>query len=92
MIRSIKHKGLKKFFETGNTAGVQAKHVKRLRLLLTRLNASLEPQDIHLPGLNLHKLKGELKGFWAVTVQANWRIIFKFDGRDAIEVNYIDYH
>lgn len=92
MIRTIKHKGLKKFYETGTTAGIQAQHVKKIRLILTRLNASICAEDMNLPGLGFHGLIGQEKEYYAVTVQANWRIIFRFEGCDAFDVNYLDYH
>lgn len=92
MIRTIKHKGLNKFYNTGSLAGIQAQHAKRLQLILTRLDASVCPEDMDLPGLYLHKLKGQLKNFYSVTVQANWRIIFRFEDSHVYEVNYVDYH
>ena len=92
MIKSIKHKGLKRFNHTGNTSGIQSKYMNRLRLILTRLDASICPEDMNLPGLNLHALKGKLKIFYAVIVQENWRVIFRFEGENAYDINYVDYH
>ena len=92
MIKTIKHKGLSRFYNTGNFSGIQALHARRLQLILTRLDASTCPEDMDLPGLHLHKLKGQLKNFYSVTVQANWRIIFRFEGYNAYDVNYVDYH
>ena len=92
MIISFRHKGLKTFFETGNKAGIQAKHAERLRLILARLNVVTELRDMNLPGLKLHKLEGKYAGFWAVEVSGNWRIIFQFDGHDILQVDYLDYH
>ncbi len=92
MINSFRHKGLRVFFQTGKKAGIQAKHADRLRLIIARLNAASEPRDMNLPGLRLHKLKGDFKDFWAVEVSGNWRVIFKFDNQDVIDVDYIDYH
>ena len=92
MIRGFKHKGLAKFFETGSKAGVQAQHGERLRLILGLLNAATAPRDMALPGLDLHPLKGERKGTWAVSVSGNWRVTFKFVGKDADSVEYEDYH
>ena len=92
MIRGFKHKGLAKFFETGSKAGVQAQHGERLRLILGRLSAATAPGDMALPGLDLHPLKGERKGTWAVSVSGNWRVTFKFVGKDAEAVDYEDYH
>lgn len=92
MIRSFKHKGLSKFYESGSLAGMQAQHTRRLQLILTRLDASVCSDDMALPGLHLHKLKGQLKHFFSVTVQANWRIIFRFESSNAYDVDYINYH
>nr|WP_299243673.1 type II toxin-antitoxin system RelE/ParE family toxin [uncultured Halomonas sp.] len=92
MIRSFKHKGLAKFFKTGSTAGIQAAHAKRLRLILGRLNVALGARDMDLPGLRLHELKGGRSGMWSVTVSGNWRVTFCFDNGDAEVVNYEDYH
>ncbi|MBI5588095.1 MAG: type II toxin-antitoxin system RelE/ParE family toxin [Deltaproteobacteria bacterium] len=92
MIKSFRHKGLKAFYSTGSKAGIQAKHADRLRLILARLDASREPKDMNLPGLELHKLSQDLKDFWAVKVSGNWRVIFRVEGQDAIDVNYLDYH
>ncbi|KPQ39780.1 MAG: type II toxin-antitoxin system RelE/ParE family toxin [Phormidium sp.] len=92
MIRSFKHKGLRRFFETGSVSGIQASHVKRLRLILGRLHAARQPQDMNLPGLRLHELKGNRSGMWAVDVSKNWRVTFRFEGQDAEVVNYEDYH
>ena len=92
MIRSFKHKGLAKFFATGSKSGIQAKHAERLRLILGRLGAAARPEDMGLPGLRLHPLKGTRKGTWAVWVSGNWRITFRFVGADAEVVDYEDYH
>jgi len=67
-------------------------HVAKLRDILSRLDAAGTVRDMDLPGFRLHPLKGELKGFWAVTVRANWRVVFRFAEGDALDVNYIDYH
>lgn len=92
MITSFQHKGLKQFFDTGSKAGIQPTHAGRLRLILGRLDAAREPRDMNLPGLKLHPLTGDLTGAWAVWVSGNWRVTFRFDGPDVIEVNYLDYH
>ncbi len=92
MIRTFRHKGLAKFFVTGSRAGIQAAHAERLSLILGVLNAATAPADIGLPGLKLHPLKGARSGTWSVTVRANWRVTFRFDGKDAIDVDYEDYH
>ena len=92
MIESIRHKGLREFFTGGSMAGVQAKHAARLRLILGRLNAAREPKDMDLPGLRLHKMSGNLEGFLSVEVSGNWRVIFRFEGPDVFDVDYLDYH
>ena len=92
MLKSFKHKGLKKLYETGSQQGVKSENVRRLRLILARLDASQSPQDMRLPGLNLHTLKGEFKGYWAVSVSENWRVIFRFKDNNAVDVDYLDYH
>ena len=81
-----------KFFETGSKAGVQAQHAERLRLIVGRLSAATSPQDMALPGLGLHPLGANRKGTWAVSVSGNWRVTFKFVGKDADAVDYEDYH
>ncbi len=91
-IRSFRHKGLERFFATGNRAGIQAKHVERLRLILGRLNAATDARDMGLPGLDLHELQGARKGTWAVKVSGNWRVTFAFVGKHAERVDYEDYH
>lgn len=92
MIRSFRHKGLEAFFSTGSKAGVQPQHASRLRLQLTTLNIAERPAEMDIPGWRLHRLGGNLKGFWSVTVNGNWRVIFRFDGKDAELVDYLDYH
>ena len=92
MIKSWQHKGLKKFFETGSTAGIQFAHKERLKVILQRLNAAIDATDMNTPGMHFHKLKGKLKEYYSVTVNGNWRVIYKFENQDAILVNYIDYH
>lgn len=92
MIRRFKHKGLAEFFKSGSTAGVQASHVKKLRLILGRLNAASAVEDMDLPGLRLHQLSGKRSETWSVTVSGNWRVTFRFADGDAEVVNYEDYH
>lgn len=91
MIRSIRHKGLKRLFEQDDPRGVHAEHVVKLRNILATLHAAPTVEHIDLPGFRLHPLTGTLKGFWAVTVRANWRVIFRFDD-GAEDVDYVDYH
>jgi len=92
MILSFKHKGLEKFFQTGQKSGIQLKHANRLQLILGRLNASTSPEDMNLPGLFLHQLSGKKAGIWSVRVSGNWRVTFRFTGEDAEVVDYEDYH
>ena len=92
MIRSIRHKGLKRFYDDDDPRGVKAEHVEKVRDLLVRLDAAVVIADMDMPGFKLHPLKGARKGFWAVTVRANWRVIFRFEDGDAQDVDYIDYH
>lgn len=92
MIQSFKHKGLEAFFKTGRKSGIQAKHAKRLQLILGRLNASTSASDMDLPGLYLHSLSGNREGIWSVRVSGNWRVTFRFNGEHAEIVNYEDYH
>jgi proteic killer suppression protein len=91
-ITGFRHKGLERFFATGNKAGIQAKHAHRLRLILGRLNVATTSRDMNLPGLGLHELHGSRKGTWAVTVSGNWRLTFRFAGPDVSDVDYEDYH
>ena len=92
MITSFSHKGLEKFYKTGSTSGILVKHVKRLRLILSNLDQAEGPNDMDLPGLRLHELKGRRKNIWSVSVSGNWRVTFRFVGRNAEIVNYEDYH
>jgi proteic killer suppression protein len=92
MIKSFKHKGLKLFYETGSVKGIQAKHASRLKIILQFLDSAVRPEDLNFPGMRWHPLKGELQNFYSVTVSANWRIIYKFEGQHVILVDYLDYH
>ena len=92
MIQSIRHRGLNRLHQHDDTRGVFREHVVKLRDILARLDAASTIGDMDLPGFRLHSLKGELKGFWAVTVRANWRAIFRFVDGDALDVDYVDYH
>ena len=91
MIIGFKHKGLEKFFGKGIKSGIQAKHAGRLRVILGRLNVSMNPKDMDLPGLNLHGLTGDRKGTCSVKVSGNWRLTFRFAGEDVTDVDYEDY-
>ena len=92
MIQKFKHKGLKKLFESGSSAGINPQHITRLRQILALLETSETLEDMDLPSLNLHELKGKRKGTWSVTVSGNWRVTFKIQEGDAFDVNYEDYH
>ena len=92
MIQKFKHKGLKKLFESGISSGVKQQHVRRLRQILTLLETAENIEDMDLPGLNLHELKGQRKGTYSVKVSGNWRVTFKISNGDALDVNYEDYH
>jgi proteic killer suppression protein len=92
MIQSFLHKGLEQFYRTGSKAGIQARHADKLRKILVRLDIAADPNDMTLPGFRLHPLKGSRKNIWSVTVQANWRVTFRFTGTDVEIVNYEDYH
>jgi toxin HigB-1 len=92
MIRSFRHKGLKRLHEDDDARGLNAGHVEKLRRILARLDIARVPQDLDLPGYRLHPLKGDLKGFWAVMVQANWRVVFRLEEGQVFDVDYTDYH
>jgi proteic killer suppression protein len=92
MIQSFRHKGLRRFYESGSAAGIQPKHAKRLRMLLTALDTSQVIGDMDVPGFNLHPLKGQGKGRWSVWVNGNWRVTFEFRDGHAYILDYEDYH
>jgi proteic killer suppression protein len=92
VIRSFKHRGLKRLYERGDERGIRPDLRDTVQEILTVLNAAESPAALDIPGYRLHPLKGDLKGFWSVTVRANWRIIFRFEGEDAVDVELTDYH
>jgi len=92
VIRSIRHKGLKRLYEDDDPRGVAGQHIEKLRDILARLDAASAVADMDLPGFRLHPLKGDRRGFWALTVRANWRVVFRFEEGDALDVDYSDYH
>ena len=92
MIKSFRHAGLEKFFLTGSKAGIQPDHARKLESQLAVLNRATSPLGMNLPGWNLHPLHRELAGHWAVKVNGNWRMTFRFEEQDAILVDYRDYH
>ena len=93
MIDSFRHKGLRRYYETGDTRGIQPAFAKRVRRILTVLDAATSPETFEgLPGMKLHPLKADLAGFWGVTVTGNWRIVFRFEDQRPTDVDYLDYH
>ncbi|MBL8511417.1 MAG: type II toxin-antitoxin system RelE/ParE family toxin [Betaproteobacteria bacterium] len=92
MIKSFAHKGLERFFLSGIKSGIQPKQAEKLRLILAMLDQARRADDMDAPGLRLHQLRGKLADHWSVTVQANWRIVFRFENGDAYVVDYLDYH
>ena len=92
MIQSFKHKGLQKFYEKGDFSKIQPAHRKKIRLILSLLNAATKIRDMNFPGSNLHRLTGDLEKYWAVNASGNWRIVFVFQDGDAFDVDYLDYH
>jgi proteic killer suppression protein len=93
MIKNFRHKGLEQFFNTGNKSGIQPQHVIKINVQLTAIHAAESPDDLRAPvSWRLHKLTGDLVGFWSLTVNGNWRVIFKFYENDIELVDYLDYH
>jgi len=92
MIKSFEHKGLERFFAKGTKSGIQASHAVKLRDQLTFLNTAMTIDDMDIPGWRLHPLKGRKKNLWSITVNKNWRVVFKFEDGHAYIVNYEDYH
>lgn len=92
MIKTWKHKGLKDFFFSENNRRINKKHLTRLKVILAQMEQAKTLAQMNMPGFNLHELKGKLKYYHSVTVQANWRVIFKFDGKHFYNVDYLDYH
>jgi proteic killer suppression protein len=92
VIKSFRHSGLEKFFQTGSKAGIQPTHANKLRLRLAVLDKSVDSQGMNVPGWRLHALAGNMEGHWSVWISGNWRLTFRFEGEDAILVDYQDYH
>ena len=92
MIQSFRHKGLRKFFESGSAAGIQIHHARRLRMLLVALDTAQSVEDMNVPGFRLHPLKGSERGRWSVWVNGNWRLTFEFKDGHAYVLDYEDYH
>ena len=92
MVRSFAHKGLESFFRSGTCAGIQPAHSAQLREILTALNVARSPRDLGRPSWRLHPLAGSREGFWALTVRANWRLVFRFVDQDVDSLDHLDYH
>lgn len=92
MVKTFRHKGLEKFFRTGSKVGIKPEHAGKLRIQLTALEHAIRPGDMNASGWRLHKLTGNFAGFYSVSISGNWRLIFRFVGNDAVDVNYMDYH
>ena len=92
MIQSFRHKGLKRLFEKGVAKGIRAGQLEKIENILFVLSRAHKPEDVDLPGFHLHPLKGDMKGLWAVTVRANWRVTFRFEEGEACDVDLVDYH
>ena len=92
MIKSFRHKGIKQFFEAGNQTGIVTTHASKLRRQLAQLNVASEALHMKIPGWDLHPLSGNLKDHWSVSVNGNWRLTFTFENKDAVLVDYQDYH
>ena len=92
VIRNFRHKGLKRLFEDNDPKGIRADQVEKVENILAVLNRTRVPADMDLPGFRLHRLKGDRKGFWSVTVRANWRVTFRLENGQAYEVDLMDYH
>ena len=92
MILKIRHRGLRAYYEKGQTKGLTADWLPRLDRILMFLDRATEPEGMNIPGFNLHPLKGNYKGFWSVRLTGNWRVIFRFEDEDATDVDIVDYH
>jgi proteic killer suppression protein len=92
MIRSFRHKGLRRFYQSDDRSKLPPELVERIRSILSAIDEAKVIGDMALPTLKLHALKGDRKGLWAVTVRANWRIVFRFAGGNAFDVDFEDYH
>ncbi|PCJ22482.1 MAG: Killer protein [SAR86 cluster bacterium] len=92
MIKSFKHKGLRNFFESGSSRGIQAAHSKKLRMQLVALDTAISIEDMDIPGYQLHSLKGNRKGIWSISVSGNWRVTFELTDGNVYIADYEDYH
>ena len=92
MILGFRHRGLERLFEKGDRSRVPPALIGKIERILARLDVAAKPEDMNLPGLRLHPLKGDRQGYWSVKVSVNWRVVFRFDGRNVRDVDLIDYH
>ncbi len=92
MIESFRHKGLRRLYEDADHRGLNAQHVEKIELILSVLDAATSIEALDLPSFRLHALTGDLRGLWSITVRANWRIVFRFEGGNALDVDLVDYH
>ncbi|MGO9265859.1 MAG: type II toxin-antitoxin system RelE/ParE family toxin [Candidatus Binataceae bacterium] len=92
MIRRFRHRGLRRLYQNDDRSGLKPEHADKVARVLQFLNRARGPRDMDLPGYRLHQLKGDLSGFWSVTISANWRIIFRFEAENVTDLDYIDYH
>ena len=92
MIRTFRHRGLRRLYERGDPSRVRSDQAERISLALADLDAAGKPSDLDLPGYRLHPLRGDPKGFWSISITANWRTVFRFEQGDAIDVDLVDYH
>ncbi|MFZ5426500.1 MAG: type II toxin-antitoxin system RelE/ParE family toxin [Thermodesulfobacteriota bacterium] len=92
MILGFKHRGLRRLYEDDDRRGLNPEHVEKIRRVLAHLDQAAQPEDLDLPGYRLHPLKGELAGCYSITIRANWRVVFRFEGQDVADVDYRDYH
>jgi proteic killer suppression protein len=92
MIRRFRHRGLRRLYEDDDRRGVNAEHIDKITRVLAFLTRAARPEDMNLSSFRLHPLKGELAGYWSVTIRANWRIIFRFEDGDVTDVDFLDYH
>ncbi len=92
MIKSFRHRGLRRLFEDGDRSRIRPDVVEKVGRVLARLDAASAPSDMEAPGFGLHRLSGDLRGYWAVTVSRNWRVVFRFADGNAFDVDFVDYH
>jgi proteic killer suppression protein len=92
VIRRFKHRDLKRLYEDDDRRGLNPEHVAKIARVLAQLKRTTQPGDMDIPGFNLHPLKGDLVGYWSVTIRANWRVIFRLEDGDVTDVDLVDYH